>query len=62
MDKLTLTPAEAVKVLGISLPVFYQLCKTTDFPSFKVGRKILVSEDGLRRWVERQAAGGMADV
>lgn len=55
MDRLTYSPAEAAKVLGLSRPTVYTLMKRIDFPSFKVGSRTLVSADGLREWVKSQA-------
>lgn len=55
MDKLTYSPAEAAKVLGLSRPTVYTLMKRVDFPVFKVGSRTLVSADGLREWVKSQA-------
>ena len=56
--RLTYDPVDAAPLMGVSLPLVYQLCKRDDFPSFRVGRKILISADGLRRWIDRQAGGG----
>ena len=53
-EKLTLTPAEAAALLGVSLPTFYQLCRREGFPSIRVGRKILISKSGLCKWLEQQ--------
>ena len=50
--KLTLTAKEAAASLGISMPTFYQLAATDGFPVLRVGRKILVSTEGLRNWIE----------
>lgn len=55
MDKLTYSPAETAKVLGLSRPTVYTLMKRADFPAFKVGSRTLVSADGLREWVHSQA-------
>jgi uridine kinase len=40
-----LTPKQLSQHLGISLNLTYELCRRRDFPSFKVGRKILILED-----------------
>lgn len=57
-EKLTLKPSEAAHLLGVSLPSVYELCRRNDFPAFHVGRCILISADGLRRWVSQQAGEG----
>lgn len=55
MDKLTMTVEEAAKVIGVSRPVAYELAKQTGFPCVRVGRRLLVSVEGLRQWVLREA-------
>jgi len=52
INKLTLTAREAAATLGVSMPTFYQLVSSDGFPALRVGRKILVSEEGLKRWIE----------
>lgn len=54
-DKLVYSVAEAAEVLGISRPKVYDLLRRDDFPSFKVGGRVLVSVEGLRQWVAVQA-------
>lgn len=54
-DKLTYSPTETAQVLGVSRPTVYALLRRTDFPSFKVGSRTLVSAEGLRAWVEQQS-------
>ncbi len=56
MDKLAVGTTEAAKMLGISRPTLYQLIGRTDFPSFRVGGRVLVSVSGLQAWVDQQAA------
>ena len=60
-DKLAFSTTEAAEVLSISRPTLYQLLNRPDFPSFRVGNRVLVSADGLRRWVLQQAAGGESE-
>ena len=56
MDKLAVGTTEAAKLLGISRPTLYQLIGRTDFPSFRVGGRVLISVSGLQAWIERQTA------
>lgn len=49
------TSKEAAAYLGIGLNSFYELCNTKDFPSFKVGTKIIVPKRNLKEWMENQA-------
>ncbi len=56
MDKLAVGTTEAARLLGISRPTLYQLIGRTDFPSFRVGGRVLISVAGLQAWVDQQAA------
>ena len=57
MDKLfplAVSAAEAARLLGISRPTLYQLLNREDFPSFRVGNRVLVSVAGLQELIDRQ--------
>ena len=57
MDKLfplAVSAAVAARLLGVSRPPLYQLVNREDFPSFRVGNRVLVSVAGLQEWIERQ--------
>lgn len=54
-EKLCLKPKGAAAMCNVSLPVMYQWCQRADFPSFRVGRAILIPVDGLKEWLARQA-------
>lgn len=49
-----LTPKQLSEYLGCSLNTAYELCRRRDFPSFKVGRKIMISEEELKKWIIKQ--------
>lgn len=55
MDKLTYSPKEAAKAIGIALPTVYELAASKGFPAIKVGRRILIPIDALQRWLEESA-------
>ena len=56
MDKkLTLTAKEAAAMLGVSMPTLYALARSDGFPSLHIGKKILISRDGLEHWIMQQA-------
>ena len=55
LEPLTVSAAEAARLLGVSRPTVYILLNRTDFPSFRVGNRVLVSVAGLRDWIDRQA-------
>jgi len=48
------TSKEAATYLGIGLNSFYELCSTKEFPSFKVGSKIIIPKRKLNEWIEKQ--------
>ena len=52
----TLTVDELANLLKISKPVAYELANRDDFPSFKIGKSIRVSKQGLSEWILKQAA------
>lgn len=52
--RMVMTVEEMGKELGISRVTAYELTQRPDFPSFSIGRRVLVSRDGLLKWIERQ--------
>ena len=54
MEKTTLSVQELAARLGISLPVAYDLVKRPDFPTLRIGSRILIPVDGLQTWLNRQ--------
>ena len=51
---ITVSMAVAAQLLGVSRPTAYEFAKMPGFPAFKVGGRVLVSVEGLKRWVEEQ--------
>lgn len=49
-----ITPKQLSEYLNCSINTAYDLCRRRDFPSFKVGRKILIIEDELYSWMLKQ--------
>lgn len=43
---------EAAAMMNVSMPTFYQLAATTNFPAIRVGKKILVCVSGLETWAK----------
>ena len=56
-EKLALNVTEAAQALGVSRQTMYSLIHRTDFPSFQMGGRRLISTEGLREWVREQAKG-----
>lgn len=59
-EKLALTVREAAALLGVSPPLVYELIHRSDFPSFTVGKRRLISRAALEEWVLIQAQSGAA--
>lgn len=57
-EKLAYSGREAAAALGVSLPTFYELASRDDFPSLRVGRRILVPVDELRAWLAKESGKG----
>lgn len=55
MEPLAVSATEAARLLGVSKPKVYQLINQQNFPSFKLGGRTLISVEGLRNWVHKQA-------
>lgn len=55
IEPIAISLSRAAQLLGVSRPTVYQLAKQADFPAFKVGGRVLVSVDGLKSWVNKQA-------
>ena len=54
-NRITISTKEAAQLLGVSLPTMYELVHIEGFPSIRVGKKILVSVEGLRNWVNERS-------
>ena len=51
---IMLSVPELAGVLCISRAGAYDLTRRADFPSFKIGARILVPKEKLKMWVEEQ--------
>ena len=45
-------------VLGISISSAYELMHEKDFPTLKVGNRMVVPKEKFRMWVEKNTGGG----
>ena len=55
MEKIALSVPEAAELLGLCPKAVYSLAKRVDFPAFKAGSRTIISAEGLRAWVLREA-------
>ena len=60
MEKSAISVPEAAEMLGMCPKSVYQLTRRADFPAFKTGNRTIISVEGLRAWVLKQATGGEA--
>ena len=51
---LTLTVEDLIWELNISRPTAYALVKVKGFPSFTIGRRVLVNREKLQEWLNKQ--------
>ena len=54
--KMTLTVDETAEELNVSRPTAYELVRQEGFPAFRIGQRILVSREGLQRWIDARCA------
>lgn len=56
MDDLPITfgPTELSSILGISRNKAYELANRTDFPKYRVGKKIIISKKHFLMWLDAQ--------
>ena len=55
--RMTMSVEEMGMELGISRATAYELSQKPGFPSFSIGRRVLVSRDGLQKWIAQQYSG-----
>lgn len=53
--KMLLTVREATETLGPSRTTVYTLIHRDDFPSIRIGSKILINTKKLQKWVDNQS-------
>lgn len=55
--RLTVSVEEAAEMLGVSRGTAYNLVRTGDIPSLRLGRRIVVPLQRLRALIEGEASG-----
>ncbi len=55
MDKKTMSVQELALYMGISLPKAYEVVHRPDFPSFRVGTRILIPTESFTEWLKKAA-------
>ena len=55
MEKTTMSVQELSAQMGISLPKAYELVKEPDFPTVRIGARILIPIEAYRDWLLRNS-------
>ena len=61
VPKITMTVEDMSAELNISRPCAYTLVKQADFPSFRIGHRILVNREGLQQWINERCKGVLSE-
>ena len=56
-EKLTLSVEEMGELLGVSRQTAYNLIHRTDFPTLRIGKRVLIPKKQLEAWMDRQLSG-----
>lgn len=51
-ESMVMTISELCEELHISRPTASALTRRADFPTLHLGRRVLISREGLRNWIE----------
>ena len=55
---MAMSVEDMAEELAIGRNVAYQIVQQPDFPSFMIGRRVLVSRQGLQEWIREQCKKG----
>ena len=55
---LLLNVKQLVDLMGVSDSSIYELIQEDDFPSLRIGKRLLVPRDKLVEWIEQNTGGG----
>lgn len=55
MESKTIKAKEIAQEMGLSLPVVYELLNQEEFPSIRVGRRIVVPRASFDEWLMKSA-------
>jgi len=61
MDRLTVTVSELSQILGVNRTAAYFLVRRSDFPSIRIGKRIVIPKVALLRWLDQTAGGDFND-
>lgn len=55
-ERQTYSPADVVSYLGISPSNAYRLFRSSEFPSFRIGGRWMVTKQAFEEWLKKQQA------
>lgn len=55
---LLLNVKQLTELLGVSESSVYELIQAPDFPSLRIGKRIVVPKEELRQWITAHTKGG----
>ena len=58
MEKSTMSVQDLARQMGISLPKAYALVKEPDFPTLRIGTRILIPVAGFQAWLRAKTGSG----
>ena len=58
MEKSTMSVQDLARQMGISLPKAYALVKEPDFPTPRIGTRILIPVAGFQAWLRAKSKSG----
>ncbi len=56
---LFLNAETIAKLLGISISSSYELMHEKNFPSLKIGSRLLVSKEKFSEWIDKRSGGNL---
>ena len=57
-SRATLSAPELAECLGISRAGAYNLMQANGFPSFRIGKRVMVTKAAFEKWLEEQQRKG----
>ena len=57
LERLTITPREAAKMLGVPLAKMYEILRSNRFPVIRNGTRYLIPIDRFKRWIDQGGRG-----
>lgn len=59
---LLLRIEEAAELCGVCTRTMYTLTHRADFPTVKIGKRTLISREGLEEWIRKQTQGNQGGI